>query len=391
VLNHEVLDKVHKLMPYLRSQADEAERLGRLPEETAQRLKETGVVRLMQPKEYGGYEADPRVFFEAVTKIASCCGASGWLSGIIGVHPWELGVCEQELQEEIWGDDPDTWVCSTYMPTGRALPVDGGYILNGHWAFSSGCDLAEWIILGGLIADADGKPEDPPRFFHFILPRSDFEIIEGTWDVVGLSGTGSKDIDVRGAFVPHHRAVDAGAFHQGIAPNLTPDRAAVFRVPWAAIFPNAITSAVIGICEGALEEALAYQKTRVKVFSGPAIESPITMTVIGEAAGEIDSCRAQLMRNVGDMYESVERHEEIPLEVRARGRRDQVQGSWRAVRAVDQLFDFAGGGALRRTEPLQRLWRDAHAGLHHMINGRDVSFHSYTSVAMGFDPLELMI
>ena len=55
-------------------------------------------------------------------KIASCCGASGWLSGIVGVHPWELGVCEQELQEEIWGEDPDTWVCSTYMPTGLRPP-----------------------------------------------------------------------------------------------------------------------------------------------------------------------------------------------------------------------------------------------------------------------------
>ncbi len=34
-----------------------------------------------------------------------------------------------------------------------------------------------------------------------IIPRTDYEIIEDSWDVVGLRGTGSKDLVIEDAFV----------------------------------------------------------------------------------------------------------------------------------------------------------------------------------------------
>jgi len=98
---------------------------------------------------------DPTIFFEAVMAIARHCGASGWVSGIIGVHPWELGVCDRRVQDEMWAGDPDRWMWSTYMPGGFARPVDGGYEFTGRWQFSSGCDVSDWIILGGIVVDGD--------------------------------------------------------------------------------------------------------------------------------------------------------------------------------------------------------------------------------------------
>ena len=94
----------------------------------------------------------------------------------------------------------------------------------------------------------------------------------------------------------------------------------------------------------------------------------------------------QLLRNVGEMYEIVSRGEVIPMLVRARGRRDQVQGSWRAVGAVDDLFTRSGGAALRRGNPLQRLWRDAHAGLNHAVNMPGPSYQVAALSLMGFEP-----
>ena len=104
--------------------------------------------------------------------------------------------------EEIWGDDVDTWIASPYAPQGVAKPVDGGYIFNGRWQFSSGTDHCDWIILGAMLGDADGKPLMPPQMLHMILPRKDYEIVEDSWNVVGLRGTGSKDVIVKDAFVP---------------------------------------------------------------------------------------------------------------------------------------------------------------------------------------------
>jgi 3-hydroxy-9,10-secoandrosta-1,3,5(10)-triene-9,17-dione monooxygenase len=398
-MGHEVLDRIEALAPYLTEQAEEAEAAGRLPDETAKRLKECGVVRLLQPAEHGGYEAEPTVFFEAVMAIARRCGASGWISGIIGVHPWELGICDPRVQQEVWGDDPDAWMCSTYMPGGFARAVDGGYEFTGRWSFSSGCDVSDWIILGGIVVDGDAPASgtdmakllaDPSRYLHFILPKGDFSIVDGTWDVVGLSGTGSKDVVVSGAVVPDHRTVQAMAVVDGTAPGLE-QRGPLYRMPWGGIFPNAITAAVIGIAEGALEAAMAMQSTRISMASGPIMTSPVTMTAIGDAASEIEASRALLLRVVAEQWEYAQRGEPVPLELRARARRDQVTSSWRATRAVDSLFDHAGGGALRKGTPLQRLWRDAHAGLHHIINAREKTLHSYASVAMGGSPLEAML
>jgi 3-hydroxy-9,10-secoandrosta-1,3,5(10)-triene-9,17-dione monooxygenase len=45
-----------------------------------------------------------------------------------------------------------------------------------------------------------------------------------------------------------------------------------------------------------------------------------------------------------------------------------VTGTAQAVRVVDLLFENAGGRALKAGTPLQRFWRDAHAGRLHAIN-----------------------
>ena len=394
----EVLDRIEALAPFLAEQADEAEAAGRLPDETAKRLKECGVVRLLQPAEHGGYEAEPTLFFEAVMAIARQCGASGWVSGIIGVHPWELGICDPRVQHEVWGADPDTWMASTYMPGGMARRVEGGYELTGRWSFSSGCDVSDWIFLGAFAVDDDGPAADdmaalvadPSRYIHVILPKPDFTIVDGTWDVVGLCGTGSKDITVEGAFVPDYRTVGAMDVVMGTAPGLD-ERGPLYRMPWGGIFPNAITAAVIGIAEGALDAAIAYQQPRSSMASGPITQSPVTMTAIGDAASEIEASRAAVLRVVSQQWEYAQRGEPVPLELRARARRDQVAASWRATRAVDDLFDHAGGGALRKGTPLQRFWRDAHAGLHHIINVREKTMQSYASVVMGGMPLEGML
>lgn len=387
----DVMERVRELGPYLRDQAPEAEALGRLPEATAKQLKQAGVVRLLQPKRFGGCEADPATFFEAVMSIGSNCGASGWVSGIVGVHPWELGLFDEKAQEDVWGDDVDTWVCSSYMPTGRARAVPGGFELRGRWSFSSGCDLADWVFLGGVLVDDDGRPSDPPDTLHFLLPKGDFTIVDGSWEVVGLSGTGSKDVTVDGVFVPAHRTLRSTQINDGTAPGVHPGLAPGFKMPWSCIFPGAITSAVIGIAEGALREAVAYQKDRVSFRQGAIADSAVVMSLLGTAASDIESAHLQFVSNVQRMFALVSRGETVPLSMRSDGRRDQVRASWRAVRAVDDLFDHAGGGALRRTAPLQRFWRDAHAGLHHVINTVDKSFHSWSLVAMGLEPVDWMV
>ncbi len=74
-----------------------------------------------------------------------------------------------EAQDEVWADDQDIRISSSYAPVGRATPVDGGFRFSGKWSFSSGCDHATWVLLGGLVMNDEGKPVD---FRTFLLPIS---------------------------------------------------------------------------------------------------------------------------------------------------------------------------------------------------------------------------
>ena len=117
--------------------------------------------------------------------------------------PVAAGAVRRPAQQEVWGEDNTTLVSSSYAPMGRAKPVEGGFVFSGRWSFSSGCDHAQWVFLGGLVMGEDGNPVD---FRTFLLPRSDYEI-DDVWDTIGLRGTGSNDIIVTDAFVPEHRTL----------------------------------------------------------------------------------------------------------------------------------------------------------------------------------------
>ncbi len=383
----EVLDRVRDLTPLIRERAAEAERNRRLPDESVKELKETGLMRLLQPKRYGGYEADPRLFYESLFAVAAACGSTGWVTGVVGVHPWQVALFPDQVQAEVWGDDPDTWISSSYMPGGRMVPTDGGYILNGRWSFSSGCDHCQWVILGVIVDRGDGSA---PAMWNVLIPHTDYRI-EDVWQTMGLCGTGSNDIIVEDLFVPEYRTIDLVKMFAWESPGLALNTSPLYRLPFATMFANAITGAIIGMAEGILAENLEYTKARVSKSWGKATDDPYTVTALGRAASEVDACRSHLLHHIGSMYDTICAGGEITTEMRSRARRDQVQGTARAIAAIDDVFDRSGAGTIMWSNPIQRLWRDAHAGRHHTVNSIDRSLHSYGMTVMGFSPTDVMI
>ncbi len=177
-MTYEVLSRVEAMADDLFAEGVEADRLGRLADESAKKMKEAGLIRMLQPKEHGGLEVHPREFAETVMRTASLNPSAGWVHGIVGVHPWQLAFADPKVQQEVWGEDQDTWLASPYMPGGMCVPVDGGYRLSGRWSFSSGTDHCDWAFLGAWLADDEGRMVMPPTGLHVIIPRTDYEIIE---------------------------------------------------------------------------------------------------------------------------------------------------------------------------------------------------------------------
>ncbi|WP_277370900.1 acyl-CoA dehydrogenase family protein [Rhodococcus rhodochrous] len=386
----QVLDSVSEFADEIRADGAEGDTLMRLTDRSAKRLRDAGVIRLLQPKEFGGLEAHPREFAETVMAIGAMDGATGWVSGIVGVHPWEMAFFDPKAQQEVWGENPDTWIASPYAPMGVATPVDGGYILNGRWSFSSGTDHCDWVMIGAAVGDKDGNRLSPPQSLHVLLPRSDYRIDHESWNVVGLRGTGSKDLIVENAFLPEYRTLRAERVMGGVAWQDAGRDETLYKFPFSCIFPLGITSSLIGIAEGALNCYIESQRERVTV-SGTAIkQDPYVLSNLGDAAAEIAASRAALLETVDRFWDLTERGIEVTFEQRAIGRRTQVAAAWRAVRAVDEIFARAGGGALQLSNPLQRFWRDAHAGLSHAIHVPGSIFHAATLTQLGEEPQGMM-
>lgn len=381
-----VIDKTAELADQLREQATEAEKIGKLTDQTVKNMKTAGHIRLLQPKEYGGLEVHPREFAETVMALAALDPSAGWINGVVGVHPYQLAYADPRVAAEIWADDVDTWVASPYAPQGVAKPVDGGYIFNGRWQFSSGTDHCEWIFLGALLGDAEGKPVMPPQMLHMVLPRKDYEIVEDSWDVVGLRGTGSKDVIVRDAFVPSYRTMDAFKVMDGTAQREAGMTETLYLMPWSTMFPLGISSATIGIAEGALAAHLDYQRERVSAAGTAIKDDPYVMYAIGEAAADINAARQEILANADRIYDIVDSGKEVSFADRAAGRRTQIRAVWRAVMAVDQIFSRSGGNAMRMDKPLQRYWRDAHTGLAHAIHVPGTAYHASALSSFGVEP-----
>lgn len=385
-MTERVIDKVMDVADQLREQAAEAEKIGRLTDQTAKAMKSAGSIRLLQTTEHGGLEVHPREFAETVMATAALDPAAGWINGVVGVHPYQIAYADPRVGDEIWADDVDTWIASPYAPQGVAKPVDGGYLFNGRWQFSSGTDHCDWIILGAMLGDADGNPVMPPTMLHMILPRKDYEIVEDSWDVVGLRGTGSKDIIVRDAFVPDYRVMNGDQVLDGTAQREAGMTKTLYLMPWSTMFPLGISAAVIGIAEGALAAHLDYQRHRVGAQGTAIKDDPYVMYAIGEAAADINAARQELLANVDKIYDIVDAGKEVSFPDRAAGRRTQIRSVWRAVMAVDQIFARSGGNALRMDKPLQRYWRDAHTGLNHAIHVPSTVYHASALSSLGIDP-----
>src|SRR5688500_4547245 len=129
------------------------------------------------------------------------------------MHAWHLGMFPGAAQDDVWGRAENTIVSSAYAPSGTATIAAGGYRLSGAWGFASACDTTGWVIVGGRIV-ADGAPTGQA---FFLLPKPDYAI-DDNWHVLGLSGTGSKNIVVNDVFVPAHRTLSVADCLSGAPP-----------------------------------------------------------------------------------------------------------------------------------------------------------------------------
>lgn len=374
--NNPFVQKIREHEEEFRADAAASERLGRLTDSTVARMRELGVVKLLQPKAFGGFETDPQTFLDATFVLASISGAAGWVSGVVGLHPWEIAQLSEKVQHEIWGENPDTWISSPYAPIGRVKDADGGGVLSGRWPFASGTDHCSWALLGGLHVDRPGVP------LHLLVRRDDYEIDHASWDVTGLRGTGSKDLVVTDRFVPQERVIVADEISHGNADASWHDRVPVYRMPFWVLFPAAIATATLGIARGAVD---AYQRAIVAAAerSGRLTQTAVQLAALGQASAEVDASFVSVVDGVNRTFETVSAGRSVTLAERLETRRDQVCAVRRSFGAVVGLYQEAGSLGIRASNEFSRFFRDLSVGVSHHSNNPDSYIRGYAQMMLG--------
>jgi 3-hydroxy-9,10-secoandrosta-1,3,5(10)-triene-9,17-dione monooxygenase len=361
-----LISRARAMLPTLKSRAESATQERTIPADTIREMREAGFFRVLQPKRWGGYEMDPQVFFEIQMALAEGCMSTGWVYGVVGVHPFQLALFDDRAQQDVWAKDDSTLVSSSYQPVGKVDRVDGGFQLCGRWGFSSGCDHCEWVLLGSIIPPAQAGAS--PEMRTFLVPRKDYKIVYD-WSVFGLQGTGSHSIVVDKAFVPEyrtHRAIDGFALtNPGQALNTAP----LYRVPWAQVFVRAVSSAAIGALQGALDAYKSIVAKRVSTNTGQATKSdPMALNAAAGTQSAILEMKTVLQRNFAEIMQSVRAGREIPLTDRMRYRYESSLVASRCADLCDELMPLLGGRAIYMDSPVVRYWLDINAARAHVAN-----------------------
>ena len=288
----EALARARALVPALRERAPRAEELRRIPDESVAELKRSGLMRLMQPKRVGGSECDWVAMIDVSSELARGCGSTAWNWANWAVHHWMLALWPRRCQDEVWGEDPSVLIASAILfPPGKAARVAGGYRLSGRWPFSSGIDASAWDMMGAVV-------EGTGELRMFVVPREDYRVIDN-WHVLGLRGTGSKDVECKDVFVAEHRTLTVDATKGGaIYPGAADNPGAIFRIPLFAALPHMLIGIPLGIAQGAYEIFLEGLRARVSRYSGKSLADMTAVQMkVAEASACIDAARLVLRQS----------------------------------------------------------------------------------------------
>jgi len=385
----ELVERATALIPEFAQRAAEAESLRRLPDANVAALKRAGLLRILQARRSGGYQASLHAHVDAVAAIARGCGSTAWCMGVVHAHSWLMGSFPEAAQEETYGVDPDTFISAVIAPRGEAKPAEGGYVLNGFWPFASGCQHAHFLLLGARILDASGAVVDEA---DLLVPSKDI-IINDDWHVAGLRGTGSCSVVAKNVFVPRHRILSLPGLIEGKAPGKALHEGSLYNSAAVPVLQLALCPGAIGIAEAALAAFQDRLPGRIIAYTlgEKQIESATTHRQLADASTRVRVARLLLHRAVDDIEGAANAGAMMAPTDRARIRMDCAHAVAQCREAVDTLFLACGGSGIAEANPVQRAWRDLHAIAMHGALAYEVNQEMFGRMLLGLAPNTTLI
>ena len=374
-------ERIDAVLPVIASNVSLAETERKVPDANIAALREAGFFDAFQPKRFGGAEVGADVYGPAVVDIAGVCASTAWASGLLAQHSHMIALMSDELQHEIWDDDPTALVSSSVAPLGKAEPVDGGIRLSGRFSWSSGCDHATWAILGFRAPDALLGGNVSTKYA--VIPRRDYEIHDD-WYVSGLNGTGSKTLLVDDVFVPEYRLESGYGLLSGQSKGFGSNDGEIFHTHFAHWFAMGFSAVSIGIARRFIDVYAEKVSTRVRAYTGANVgeTSPAYMR-LAESHHQVNAAYATLAAD-WSAFTAKARLRVLPTQAEdVYWRSNQAYATKLAIEAVDRLFTASGGSAWFQHNEMQRLWRDSKMTGAHTYSDYDIAAQSLGRSLLG--------
>ena len=349
------LQRAQELEGVVLENADTCESQRHLAAPIATAFAESGLYRIAAPADCGGEEVDPATQIETIETVSRFDGSAGW-NLMIGIETFGLvAPCMTTCMDLI--ADPQVVMCSSTAAVGHAERVEGGFRVSGRWQFVSGCHNASVFGAtvrlhenGAAIADTTNR--------YAMVPLGQYKILD-TWNVSGLCGSGSHDVEVNDVFVPDDRIVAPIGGYKGDS--------ALARFPLGPRLAYNKVGVSLGIARAGLDAFVDLANGKIPRFTSKSLrERPHAQRAIGDAEARLRSARAGVFTLLDEIWRVVIAGEQVKPELRALFHiacSDAVRG---CAEAVEQVTEAAGTTANQRGHPLERIARDVRVVRQHV-------------------------
>jgi alkylation response protein AidB-like acyl-CoA dehydrogenase len=367
------LEVARGLAPSIRKRAAEIEAARKLPADLVMDIASARLFRVALPEAEGGLGADIVTTLQVIEEVARADGSTGWCLAM-GINTLRQSAqFAPDVRRQIFFSDPVGISAGSANPRGRAVAVPGGYRVTGHWFFASGCMHSSALHGACKVFDGDSprlRPNgDQEVRIAYFYPKSIARIID-TWDVSGLRGTGSHDIEVADLFVPEERTFSALDLRARVTGPMN-------RMHGFDLAGCGFCCVGLGVARAAIDEFVELAQVKVPRSSSELLrDRAIVQAKIGEAEAVLRSGRALLFDVVEDMWETVLAARPITERQRADLRLAMTHAAQSAGTATHMVCAAAGTTSIFTKSPLERYARDAEVVTRH----NQLQFVNYEAV-----------
>jgi alkylation response protein AidB-like acyl-CoA dehydrogenase len=359
----------------IRARREQVEKDRVISRDTIGSIRNQGLFGLVGAREFGGSEIGIEALVRVTIELASACGSTGWVYGVLAGHSWMLNLFPVEAQREV-ASVPGSLTATLFRLGGNLVPEGNGYRLSGGTGrFCSGVDHADWVIVGSAVQREGAVPEQ----LFLLVPRAEIEIVDD-WHTVGMRGTGSRSIRIASAFVPAHRTVSIADMVAGKTPGGLFHQKPFYRMSFTDVTPYSIVGAPLGMAREAV--ACFAEDLKKSMASAAPGSADVACLRLARAATMIDAATTVVLADAAKIDRLAD-----PKAFDELAKRELPRNfSW-AVQtcrdAVDELYKLSGGSAIYNQSAMQRIWRDINSAAQHFGFGEDRPMIDYARARLG--------